>query len=367
MTEMAQPILEPGQFAAPTMKLVAMSIRASFHGALQAVVLSASVACLTSVPASGEGSVGGKDSGSASSSGGTLGSNGGGSSGASSSGSDTGASSGASGSGAGSTSGSGSSGGTDSGSTTVDCVDLSTTSGAVVQQYGSAELVVGAGKSYFLQSNWWQTYSNETEDYTGLSFTVHNPQGASVPLSNGAPMGFPSIFIGQYAGNTTIGSNLPKQVSALTSVPTIYKTNNSSIGTSNHNAAYDVWFTQSNSALSANQSNPGAGGAYLMVWMFKPTDRQPRGSANGRAGQTISGVSGTWSVWVDTTNPPCVSYVSDTPLDGLEFDLYDFIKDAVGKSYGITSSMYLSVVFGGFEIWGGADGIALRQFCASVN
>jgi Glycosyl hydrolase family 12 len=247
------------------------------------------------------------------------------------------------------------------------CTDTASASGTVAQQFGAAQIAAGAAKTYYLQSNWWQTFANETEVYAGLSFTVHNPQGASVPESNGAPMGFPSIFIGQYAGNSTIGSNLPKQVSTLTSVPTIYKTNNSSIGTSNHNATYDVWFTENGTPLSASQSNPGAGGAYLMVWMFKPTDRQPRGNDNGRLGQTITGVSGTWDVWVDTTNPPCVSYVSATPIDGLEFDLNDFIKDAVAKAYGLTSSMYLSIVFGGFEIWGGADGLQLTQFCATVN
>jgi hypothetical protein len=59
--------------------------------------------------------------------------------------------------------------------------------------------------------------------------------------------------------------------------------------------------------------------------------------------------------------------VSDTPLGGLQFDLNNFIKDAVAKGYGVTSSMYLSIVFGGFEIWGGADGIQLTQFCATVN
>jgi hypothetical protein len=180
-------------------------------------------------------------------------------------------------------------------------------------------------------------------------------------------MGFPSIFIGQYAGNSTTGSNLPKLVSSLTTVPTVYQTNNSTIGTSNHNAAYDVWFTQDGTPLSPSQSNPGAGGAYLMVWMFKPTDREPRGNDNGRLNQTIAGVSGTWDVWFDTTNPPCVSYVSSTPRDGLAFDLNDFIKDAVAKGYGVKSSMYLSIVFGGFEIWGGCDGIQLTQFCATVN
>jgi len=264
-------------------------------------------------------------------------------------------------------SGTGSSGAASGSATSVGCTDMATASGSVVQQYGSTQIVSGANKTYVLQSNWWHTYANESESYSGLSFTVHNPQGASVPASDGAPMGFPSIFIGQYAGNASMGSNLPKQVSALTSVPTIYKTNNSTIGTSNHNAAYDVWFTQDASPLGPGQSNPGAGGAYLMVWMFKPTDRQPRGNDNGRIGQTIAGVSGTWNVWVDSTNPPCVSYVSATPMDGLEFDLNDFIKDAVAKGYGLKSSMYLSLVFGGFEVWGEADGLSLTQFCATVN
>lgn len=244
---------------------------------------------------------------------------------------------------------------------------MAVATGTVAQQFGAAQIAAMGTKTYYLQSNWWQSYAMETEDYAGLSFTVHNPQGASVPASNGAPLGFPSLFIGQYAGNATIASNLPKLVSALTTVPTIYKTNNSSIGTSNHNAAYDVWFTQSGTALSASQSNPGAGGAYLMVWMFKPTDRQPRGTDSGHTGQAVSGVSGVWDVWVDRTDPPCVSYVSSTPMDGLEFDLNAFIQDAVAKNYGVTSSMYLSIVFGGFEIWGGADGLQLSQFCATVN
>ena len=228
--------------------------------------------------------------------------------------------------------------------------------------------MASATKSYYLQSNWWHTFSSETEDYSGLSFTVNNTQDASVPATDGNPMGFPSIFIGQYGGHATTGSNLPMQVSAITSVPTIYKTNNSSVGTSNHNAAYDVWLTQSSAPLAANQASPGAGGAYLMVWMFKPKDRQPRGRDTGHTGQTVNGIPGTWDVWIDSsTNPPCISYVSSTPLDGLQYDLNHFIQDAVSNQYGITSSMYLSIVFGGFEIWGNADGIQLTQFCAAVN
>jgi hypothetical protein len=250
-----------------------------------------------------------------------------------------------------------------------DCVDMSTTSGTVTDRYGGATLAAASGKTYYLQANWWQTFASEAEDYDGLSLTVRNPQDASVPSTNGSPMGFPSIFIGSYGGHTTAGSNLPKQVSALTSVPTNYQTNNSAIGTRNHNATYDVWFTAANTPLGASAASPGAGGAYLMVWMFKPTDRQPRGSDSGHLAHSVPGVSGTWNVWVDnsTGQPPCVSYVSTTPIDGLAFDLNDFIQDAVKNQLVVTSGMYLSVVFGGFEIWGAADGIQLKQFCATVN
>jgi hypothetical protein len=38
----------------------------------------------------------------------------------------------------------------------------------------------------------------------------------------------------------------------------------------------------------------------------------------------------------------------------------------VTKGYGITNSMYLSVIFAGFEIWGGGDGLQLQAFCANV-
>lgn len=245
---------------------------------------------------------------------------------------------------------------------------MSVTSGTVDMRYGVTELTASTGKSYFLQSNWWHTYTGETEDYTGLNFTVGNPQNAADDAGDNNPMGFPSIFIGSYTGHASMGSNLPMQVSAINSVPTIYKTNNSAIGTANHNAAYDVWLTKGSAPLTPMQVSPGAGGAYLMVWMFKPTNRQPRGRDTGHTGLTVNGVSGTWDVWIDSsTDPPCISYVSTTPLDGLQFDLNNFIQDSITNQYGITASMYLSIVFGGFEIWGNADGLQLTQFCASVN
>jgi hypothetical protein len=215
-------------------------------------------------------------------------------------------------------------------------------------------------------ANWWGTpYNNQSESLSGLGFTMSNPNNVVTSVKDN-PMGFPSIFIGSYSGKNTKGSNLPKQVSALTSVPTVFSTNSDQKGTLSYNATYDVWMTQNNALVTG--SSPGAGGAYLMVWLFKPTDRQPRGTIQAN-GHVVNGVSGSWDVWYDPSpkdNIPCVSYVSNKVLSSLEFDLNNFIQDAVNSDNGVTSSQYLSIVFAGFEVWGGGDGLQIKRFCANV-
>lgn len=249
---------------------------------------------------------------------------------------------------------------------TVTCTDVGTGSGTLSDAFGG-QMISAGSKSYYLAPNWWHKFQGQSISYNGLSFTVHNPQNASVPSSDGAPMGFPTLYIGGYQNQTTTGSNLPKQVAALTSVPTVFTTNAKTLGLTNFNATYDVWFTASGSPLGSSATSPGAGGAYVMVWTGKPAGRQPRGAAGARLNVTVPGAPGTWQVWVDRVDPPCISYVSATPVDDLSFDLNDFIKDAVTNSYGLKTSMFLSVVFAGFEIWGGGDGLQAKSFCAQVN
>jgi hypothetical protein len=246
-------------------------------------------------------------------------------------------------------------------------------------RYDATEIpVTGKQKSYIAHTNWWHKYTSQTMSYNGLSFSIGDPQNTSVPASDGAPTGFPSMFIGSYSGNASEGSNLPKLVSSLKSVPTIFSTDSLAHVTSNFNATYDVWFTASSSPLPKSASDPGADGALLMVWLFKPAERQPRGGKCDTAGcepdvpnHTVDGVSATtWDVWLgegSSTRAPCVSYVSTTPLDSLSFDLNKFIQDAVANNYYLKSTMHLSIVFAGLEIWGGGDGVQVKQFCAEVN
>jgi hypothetical protein len=249
----------------------------------------------------------------------------------------------------------------------VDCTDTATDTTALPERYSSVAVkVTDKDKVYQAATNWWHKFTAQTVTLNGLGFTVANSDNLSVPQTDGAPIGYPTLYVGSYSGSAGTGSNLPKQVSALTSVPTIFDTNGLDFDNSNYNAAYDVWFTKTGTPLPAAQYNPGKGGAYLMVWLFDPRDRQPRGT-NKAPAHTVEGVPGTWDVWVDPSDPPCISYVSTTPLSGLAFDLNDFIKDNVTNGYGVTDSMFLSVVFAGFEIWGGGDGLKLKQYCTNVK
>jgi hypothetical protein len=239
------------------------------------------------------------------------------------------------------------------------CADTSTTSINLTTQFGKANIQTdNVGKSYAAMANWWGAFNGQKVALSGLGFTITNP---GVSASGNDPIGFPTILIGNYQTVSTVGSNLPKQVSALSTVPIVFNTNLSSIDGSNLNASLDVWFNTSSAKLPMDASKPTGG--YLMVWQAKPSNRQPRGSVQ-MSGQTVGSVSGKWDVWADSE---CVSYVSTSTQPNLTFDLNDFIKHAVANRKVIQSSWYLAVVFGGFEVWGGGNGAKLNKFCAKVN
>jgi hypothetical protein len=254
--------------------------------------------------------------------------------------------------------------------TAIDCTDTSTFSDTVSGQYDASTIILdgNASKTYYMQANWWgDPYAHQTENVQGIGFTILNPNNTVASSNPSNPLGFPSIFIGTYKDKRTTGSNLPKAVSSLTSVPTIFSTNIDTMGTASYNATYDVWLTATNAVVTGN--NPGSGGAYLMVWQFMPTDKRPRGTLMSN-GSIVTGIKGGWDVWYDpSTNDkmPCVSYVSSSKIPTLEFDLNYFIQDAIQSGYGVKSSQYLSIVFAGFEVWQGGNGLQIKKFCANVK
>jgi len=210
-------------------------------------------------------------------------------------------------------------------------------------------------RNYVVQNNvWGLPSSNQALSYDGVSFRV-TQQSGSLP-SNDKPVSYPSVFIGSNNGRTTSGANLPRQVSALQSVPTGWSWSHGNGGS--YNAAYDVWFS---TGSGGDQGNPSGG--YLMVWLYKPGDAQPIGT--NRA--SISMFDATWNVWIGTQlGRPIISYVRTQETGSMSFDLKDFIDDAVDRNV-IQSSWYLSNIFAGFEIWSGGVNLRTTNFCAVVN
>jgi hypothetical protein len=81
----------------------------------------------------------------------------------------------------------------------IVCNDVSTTAGTLTARYDSTMIDAGNGKTYYLQTNWWHAFDAETEPYNGLSFSVSNPNGATVPATDGNPMGSHPCSFGSMA------------------------------------------------------------------------------------------------------------------------------------------------------------------------
>jgi hypothetical protein len=236
-------------------------------------------------------------------------------------------------------------------------------SGMISDKYG-AVMVQRDGRSYYVQNNVWGDSTSQTLAYNGTTFEVTNQTGmnfSSGPNAMG-PVSYPSVFIGSNYNRATSGSNLPKQVSMLTSVKTGFSHNAGSSVAGSYNAAYDVWFS-----TNASGDAQAPSGGYLMVWYSKPAGIQPIGRADPTP-VAISGVSGTWEVWLGQNGSrPCISYVRTEPSNALEFDLNAFIQDAVTRPNAIKPEWYLSNVFAGFEIWNGGVGLKTTAFYAIVQ
>jgi hypothetical protein len=216
------------------------------------------------------------------------------------------------------------------------------------------------GRNYIVQNNVWGANTMQSLSIAGVSFEVTMQTGSN--STSGAPVSYPSVFTGSNYDRVTLSNNMPKQVSALTSVQTTWSQNaGAQMGV--YNAAYDVWFS---TGASGDLQAPSGG--YLMVWFYDPAGAQPIGSVTA-PNVTIPGVNGTWDVWVGpNAGKPCISYVAKQPIATMTFDLNLFIQDAVkNRSNTIQAGWYLTNVFAGFEIWSGGVGLKTTDFSVVVN
>jgi len=230
------------------------------------------------------------------------------------------------------------------------------------------------GHDYIIQNNnWGNTAGSLILDYVNNSFKIKS----GTATGGDAPASFPSIFIGGN-GNTMNGvysthpkDNLPIKISDIKSAVSTLRYSG---GTNIFNATYDIWFANS---IPTAAYNDGING-FVMIWLRDPQGKQPIGSKVGTA--TVAGQ--TWDVWKgdrgigpDGTynNAQVVSFLNPVENDDSRsqsfknVDLKLFFTAAA--SYGIGADMYLTDVFGGFEIWNGGAGqnLAVDEFKAVVN
>ncbi|RYZ09868.1 MAG: hypothetical protein EOO73_03020 [Myxococcales bacterium] len=232
------------------------------------------------------------------------------------------------------------------------------------------------GEEYIIQNNNWGNplSSDLILTYTNNSFKITGGTGSGAS----APASFPSIYIGGN-GNTMNGvystkgtDKLPIQIKDITSLPSTFRYSGS---TGQFNAAYDIWFSNT---IPTTEYKDGING-FVMIWLRDPNGKEPIGGATPTATNVM--VAGqAWNVHVGprgdggpNANAPVVNFVNpqqDNDSRAQSFknvNLKEFFTAA--EKYGIGPNMYLTDVFGGFEIWQGGSGgnLAVDEFKAVVN
>ncbi|MDX8148870.1 glycoside hydrolase [Lentzea sp. BCCO 10_0061] len=217
----------------------------------------------------------------------------------------------------------------------------------ICDQYGSTTI---QGR-YVVQNNRWGTSAQQCINVTSSGFQITSQQGSSP--TNGAPVSYPSAFLGCHYTNCSPGSTLPMQVSRIRSATSSI---NYRYTGGTYNASYDIWLDPTPKTNGVNQME-------IMIWFNRQGSIQPIGSAVGTT--NVGGRS--WQVWRGNNGGNnVISYVAPSPINSWSFSVLDFINDVRNRG-AITNSWYLTSIQAGFEPWNGGTGLAVDNFSASVS
>ncbi|MDQ2585143.1 GH12 family glycosyl hydrolase domain-containing protein [Saccharothrix yanglingensis] len=218
---------------------------------------------------------------------------------------------------------------------------------SICDQYGTTTV---QGR-YVVQNNRWGSSATQCINVTSTGFRI-TQQAGSAP-TNGAPLSYPSVYLGCHYGNCSPGSNLPMQVSRIRSASSSI-TYRYTGGT--YNASYDIWLDPTPKTNGVNQVE-------IMIWFNRQGSIQPIGSQVGTG--TVGGR--TWQVWRGSNGANnVISYVAPSPINSWSFSVLDFVNDVRNRGM-ITTSWYLTSIQAGFEPWNGGVGLGVDNFSASVG
>ncbi|MGQ5263975.1 GH12 family glycosyl hydrolase domain-containing protein [Micromonospora sp. ZYX-F-536] len=218
----------------------------------------------------------------------------------------------------------------------------------ICEQYGSTVI---QGR-YVVQNNRWGTTAQQCINVTDTGFEITTQNGSNP--TNGAPTAYPSAFFGCHYTNCSPGTNLPIQVSQISSATS--SINYRYVSGAIYNASYDIWLDPSPKRDGVNQME-------IMIWLNRQGSIQPIGSVVG----TTNLAGRTWEVWRGSNGSNnVISYVAPSPITSLNLSVLDFINDVRNRG-AITNSWYLTSIQAGFEPWQGGAGLAVTSFSAAVN
>ncbi|MEV0570013.1 cellulose binding domain-containing protein [Dactylosporangium sp. NPDC050588] len=217
----------------------------------------------------------------------------------------------------------------------------------ICETYGSTTI----GGRYVVMNNNWGNSATQCINVTSTGFSI-SQINANKP-TNGAPASYPAIYVGCHYSNCSPGTNLPMQISAISSAQT--SISYSYVG-GTYDAAYDIW-------MDPTPKTNGVNATEIMIWFNRQGSIQPVGSRVGSA--SIAGR--TWEVWQGNNGGnDVVSYVAPSPISSWSFDAKAFINDVISRGKA-TTSWYLTSMQAGFEPWIGGQGLAVTAFSASIN
>ena len=148
----------------------------------------------------------------------------------------------------------------------------------ICEQYGSTVIQ----NRYVVQNNKWGTNAQQCINVTSSGFEITTQNGSNP--TNGAPTAYPSVFLGCHYTNCSPGTNLPIQVSQISSATS--SINYRYVSNAIYNASYDIWLDPSPKRDGVNQME-------IMIWLNRQGSIQPIGSPVGNA--NIDGRN--WEVW----------------------------------------------------------------------
>ncbi|GAA2993424.1 GH12 family glycosyl hydrolase domain-containing protein [Streptomyces fulvorobeus] len=218
----------------------------------------------------------------------------------------------------------------------------------ICDQFGSTTI---QGR-YVVQNNRWGTSATQCVNATATGFELTRADG-SVP-TNGAPKSYPSVYNGCHYTNCSPGTNLPIQLSTISSAPS--SISYGYVSNAVYNASYDIW-------LDPTPKKDGVSRTEIMIWFNRAGAIQPIGSRVGTA--AVGGR--TWEIWTGSNGAnDVISFVAPSAISSWSFDVMDFVDATVARGMA-QPSWYLTSVQAGFEPWQNGAGLKVNSFSSTVN